>query len=167
MCYNIYENDFVGGIMKNRTLVFEENFSKGPLPNEEFWDYDIGGGGWGNKELQYYTRANPENVKVENGILSITAIEKEFKGHPITSTRLVSRGKKHWLYGRFEIIAKLPKGKGTWPAVWTLGVDEDNHGWPGMGRLILLNMLEEIKTLCILVCIQESIITRQELKLLT
>jgi hypothetical protein len=74
MCYNIYENDFVGGVMKNRILVFEENFSKGPLPNEEFWDYDIGGGGWGNKELQYYTRANPENVSIKDGILSITAI---------------------------------------------------------------------------------------------
>lgn len=138
MCYNIYENDFVGGNMKNKILVFEENFNEGPLPNEAHWDYDIGGGGWGNKELQYYTRANPENISINDGILSITAIKKEMDGHPITSARLVSRGKKHWLYGRFEITAKLPKGKGTWPAVWTLGIDEESTGWPHMGEIDII-----------------------------
>jgi beta-glucanase (GH16 family) len=125
-------------MMKNRILVFEENFNEGPLPNEEHWDYDIGGGGWGNKELQYYTRANLENIRIENGVLKITALEKEVDGHPITSTRLVSRGKKHWLYGRFEIKAKLPKGTGTWPAVWTLGIDEENVGWPAMGEIDII-----------------------------
>ena len=125
-------------MFKNRILAFDENFCSGSLPNEEHRNYDIGGGGWGNRELQYYTRANIDNIKIENGVLKITAIEKDVDGHSITSARLVSRGKKHWLYGRFEIKAKLPKGAGTWPAVWTLGIDENNFGWPTMGEIDII-----------------------------
>jgi len=121
--------------MKTRTLVFEENFNEGVLPNPQHWDYDVGGGGWGNKELQYYTRANQENVMIKDGKLVITAIEKEMNGCPITSARLVTRGKLHWLYGRFEIRVKLPFGVGTWPAIWMLGIDEEKVGWPKMGEI--------------------------------
>lgn len=124
--------------MKNRTLVFEETYKEGILPNEENWDYDVGGGGWGNKELQYYTRADLENVRISEGKLVITAVKKEVDGHPITSTRLVSRGKKHWLYGRFEVRAKMPAGVGTWPAIWMLGIDEEKVGWPRMGEIDIM-----------------------------
>lgn len=124
--------------MNNRTLIFEETFNEGTLPNESNWDYDVGGKGWGNGELQYYTHANPENVKIQDGKLIITAVRKEVEGHPITSTRLVTRGKKHWLYGRFEIRAKMPKGKGTWPAIWMLGIDEEKLGWPRMGEIDIM-----------------------------
>lgn len=124
--------------MKNRTLVFEEDFKEGVLPNDLHWDYDVGGGGWGNKELQYYTKADIDNVKISDGKLIISAIKEEMDGHPITSTRLVSRGKKHWLYGRFEIRAKLPSGKGTWPAIWMLGIDEEKKGWPHMGEIDIM-----------------------------
>ncbi|PKM65065.1 MAG: licheninase, partial [Firmicutes bacterium HGW-Firmicutes-19] len=86
-------------------------------PNEDHWDYDVGGGGWGNKELQYYTYAEKDNVVIKDGKLILSAIKKEMENHPITSVRLVSRGKQHWLYGRFEIRAKLPSGIGTWPAI--------------------------------------------------
>lgn len=124
--------------MKNRTLIFEETFNEGTLPNQSNWDYDVGGKGWGNGELQYYTYANPENVKIQDGKLIISAVKKEVEGHPITSTRLVTRGKKHWLYGRFEVRTKMPKGKGTWPAIWMLGVDEENLGWPRMGEIDIM-----------------------------
>lgn len=124
--------------MKNRTLVFEETFNEGVLPNEDHWDYDVGGGGWGNKELQYYTRGDTDNVKIKDGKLIISAIKKEMENHPITSARLVSRGKHHWLYGRFEFRAKLPAGKGTWPAIWTLGIDEDGLRWPHIGEIDIM-----------------------------
>lgn len=124
--------------MKHRTLVFEETFKESGLPNESHWDYDVGGGGWGNKESQYYTRANPENVVIKDGKLIITALAKEVEGHPITSTRLVTRGKQHWTYGRFEIRAKMPKGQGTWPAIWMLGVDEEKVGWPHQGEIDIM-----------------------------
>jgi beta-glucanase (GH16 family) len=124
--------------MKNRVLVFEELFQKEGLPNESHWDYDIGGGGWGNDELQYYTRANPDNVCVKDGKLIITALEQEKEGYNITSTRLVSRGKQHWLYGRFEVRARVPKGIGTWPAIWMLGIDEEKVGWPQMGEIDIM-----------------------------
>lgn len=138
MCYNVYENAFGGEIMHNRVLVFEEKFDVEGMPNENNWDYDVGGGGWGNDELQYYTKANPENVIIKNGKLIITALEKEFESYSITSTRLVSRGKKHWLYGHFEFRAKLPAGKGTWPAVWMLGIDEEKIGWPRRGEIDII-----------------------------
>ncbi len=124
--------------MKNRTLVFEETFKEGVLPNELYWDYDVGGGGWGNKELQYYTRADSDNIRISDGKLLISAIKEEMENHPITSTRLVSRGKQHWLYGRFEIRAKMPSGKGTWPAIWMLGIDEEKTGWPRMGEIDIM-----------------------------
>lgn len=124
--------------MKNRTLVFEETFKEGILPNDAHWDYDVGGGGWGNKELQYYTHGNTKNVIIKDGKLIISAVKEEMEGHPITSTRLVSRGKQHWLYGRFEIRAKLPAGKGTWPAIWMLGIDEENKGWPHKGEIDIM-----------------------------
>lgn len=124
--------------MQNRVLVFEETFEDDGLPNESHWDYDLGGGGWGNDELQYYTKANPENVIIKDGSLIVTAREQKVEEYTITSTRLVSRGKKHWLYGRFEIRAKLPLGKGTWPAVWMLGVDEEKVGWPERGEIDII-----------------------------
>jgi beta-glucanase (GH16 family) len=68
----------------------------------------------------------------------ITAIKEEIDGHPITSARLVSRGKKHWLYGRFELRAKMPAGAGTWPAIWMLGIDEEKVGWPRMGEIDIM-----------------------------
>jgi beta-glucanase (GH16 family) len=124
--------------VKNRTLVFEETFREGVLPNENHWDYDVGGGGWGNKELQYYTRSDTDNIIIKDGKLIISAIKEDMENHAITSARLVSRGKKHWMYGRFEIRAKLPAGKGTWPAIWTLGVDEDELRWPHIGEIDIM-----------------------------
>lgn len=91
------------------------------------WDYDVGGHGWGNQELQYYTRARIENARVGGGVLIIEARHEPYEGREYTSARLVTRGKASWTYGRFEIRARLPSGRGTWPAIWMLP-DRQTYG---------------------------------------
>ena len=73
------------------TLTWNDEFNDSGLPNTQKWDYDVGGHGWGNKELQYYTAARNENVSIENGILKINAIKENYKGNKFTSARLVTR----------------------------------------------------------------------------
>ena len=90
-------------------LVWSDEFDYEGKPDEEKWGYDIGGSGWGNHELQNYTEG--DNVTVADGVMTIEARNEELGGMEYTSTRLVSRGKGDWLYGKFEICAKLPTGK--------------------------------------------------------
>ena len=117
-------------------LVWADEFDYEGRPDETKWDYDTGASGWGNHELQYYTRG--DNAEVKDGILTLTA-RKEQKGNAeYTSTRLVSRGKGDWLYGKFEIRAKLPYGKGTWPAIWMLSTDWQYGGWPNSGEIDIM-----------------------------
>lgn len=121
-----------------KSLVFEQNFSESQSLDDSVWDYDVGGNGWGNNELQYYTKGNPENLQIKDGKLSITAQYHDGGEHNITSARIVTRGKKHWVYGRFVVRAKLPKGLGTWPAIWMLGVDMNEVGWPKCGEIDIM-----------------------------
>ena len=107
---------------ENARLVWSDEFSEDGAPDDTKWGYEIGGGGWGNNELQYYT-SRQENVKVENGNLVITARKESYGGMNYTSSRIVTREKGDWLYGRIEINAKLPEGVGTWPAIWMLPTD--------------------------------------------
>lgn len=95
-------------------LVWADEFNHTGLPDSTKWSYDTGGHGWGNNEKQYYTQKRPENASVKNGVLSITAIKETFAGASYTSARLVSKNKGDWKYGRFEIKAKMPKGRGLW-----------------------------------------------------
>lgn len=121
-------------------LVWADEFNYSGLPDSTSWDYDIGGHGWGNNEKQFYTEARTENARVENGILTIEARKERSDTNQFTSVRLVTRGKKEWLYGRFEIRAKLPKGIGTWPAIWMLPVKQ-NYGdsyWPHNGEIDIM-----------------------------
>lgn len=120
------------------TLVWSDEFEYTGLPDTNKWSYDVGGHGWGNNELQYYTEGRIENVKVENGVLTIEARKESFQGSGYTSTRLVSRNKGDWKYGRFEIRAKLPRGRGTWPAIWMLPTDWVYGGWPGSGEIDIM-----------------------------
>ena len=101
-------------------LVWSDEFEYTGLPDAKKWDYDVGGHGWGNKELQFYTASRKENARVENGRLIIEARKEPWERRDYTSARLVSRGKGDWTYGRFEVSAKLPSGRGTWPAIWML-----------------------------------------------
>lgn len=114
-----------------------DEFDYQGLPNVSKWDYDIGGGGWGNNELQFYTNAI-RNASVSNNVLTITAIRENFEGRNYTSCRLVSRQKGDWLYGRVEVKAMLPAGKGTWPAIWMLPTDWEYGGWPKSGEIDIM-----------------------------
>ena len=114
-----------------------DEFDQEGLPDPKKWDYDLGGSGWGNNELQFYTKS-AKNAQVANGVLRITAIKENKEGKEYTSARLVSRGKGDFLYGRFEIKAKLPTGKGTWPALWMLPTDWAYGDWPRSGEIDII-----------------------------
>ena len=118
-------------------LVWEDQFDVPGLPDSEIWDYEEGY--VRNREAQYYTRARAENARVENGNLIIEARKDNWKDNPITSASLNTYGKKSILYGRVEVRAKLPSGRGTWPAIWMLG---DNHNtgvrWPDCGEIDIM-----------------------------
>jgi beta-glucanase (GH16 family) len=127
---------------KKTQLVWSDEFDKAGEPDTTKWDYDLGDGcpngcGWGNNELEYYTK-DSKNVRVENGMLVIEAVREEKEGKPYTSTRIVSRKKGDWMYGRLEIRAKLPRGKGTWPAIWMLSTDWKYGGWPESGEIDIM-----------------------------
>src|SRR5215475_2979149 len=94
-------------------LVWADEFDYKGLPDPKKWGYDVGGHGWGNKELQYYTERRAQNARVEKGRLIVEARRDKWQGHEYTSARLVSKGKGDWTYGRVEVRAKLPSGRGT------------------------------------------------------
>lgn len=119
-------------------LVWGDEFNYTGLPDPAKWSYDVGGSGWGNNELQYYTENRAENAKVEGGNLVIVARKESYGNSNYTSARLVSRGKGDWLYGRIEVRAKLPVGKGTWPAIWMLPTDWAYGNWPNSGEIDIM-----------------------------
>src|SRR2546423_10969316 len=120
-------------------LVWSDEFNKDSLPDSTKWGYDIGGGGWGNSELEFYTN-RPENARVAGGNLIIEARYEKYNGRNYTSARLITKNKANWTYGKFEIRAKLPKGIGTWPAIWLLSAN-DPLVWPDDGEL---DIMEEV-----------------------
>jgi beta-glucanase (GH16 family) len=118
-----------------RKLVWEENFD-GKTLNDKVWNIEIGDGcpncGWGNNERQLYT---DKNHRLENGNLVISA-KKD--GDNYSSTRINTKGKKEFQYGRLEARAKLPLGEGLWPALWMLGSNFSEKGWPKCGEIDIL-----------------------------
>jgi len=119
------------------TPVFEDNFTVNGNPDPAKWGYDIGGSGWGNNELQYYTN-RPVNAAALNGILKINAIKENFNGSAYTSARLLSKNKFSFKYGKIDVRAKVPSGIGTWPAVWMLGSNIDVVSWPSCGEIDIM-----------------------------
>lgn len=124
---------------QSMTLLWADEFDKDGAPDPTKWGYDIGTGsnGWGNAELQFYTNRS-QNVIVQNGVLKINALRENFSGSAFTSTRLLSKGKFEFKFGRVEFRAKVPAGVGTWPAVWMLGADISSVGWPACGEVDML-----------------------------
>jgi beta-glucanase (GH16 family) len=121
---------------QNKQLIWEENFDGDEL-NSTIWNYELGDGcpdicGWGNNEKQLYTNANHS---VANGFLTIE-IKKEKEQY--SSTRITTAKKKEFQYGRIEARAKLPIGKGIWPAFWLLGSNIKQVGWPKCGEIDIL-----------------------------
>ena len=124
------------GTGNNDVLIWADEFDETGTPCSANWSYDIGTGenGWGNGESQYYTD-HSENVRVEDGVLKITAKAESFSGSEYTSSRLLTKDKFQFQYGKVEVRAKLPTGGGTWPAIWSLGADLDTNPWPGAGEM--------------------------------
>lgn len=118
-------------------LVWSDEFDYEGKPDPEKWGYDIGGHGWGNNELQYYTD-RLENASVSNGYLTITARKEKMYQNPYTSARLVSKNKGDFKYGKIEIRAKVPKERGTWSALWMLPTDYVYGGWPTSGEIDIM-----------------------------
>ncbi|WP_297045766.1 glycoside hydrolase family 16 protein [Thermoflavifilum sp.] len=121
-------------------LVWHDEFDNQGLPDSSKWNYEVGY--LRNHEKQYYTKARPENARVENGMLIIEARNDsayiDGAVRPITSASLVTKGKASWTYGRIEVRAKLPRGRGTWPAIWMLGDDIHKVGWPACGEIDIM-----------------------------
>ncbi|MFZ4770767.1 MAG: glycoside hydrolase family 16 protein [Ferruginibacter sp.] len=118
------------------TPMWEDNFSATGAPDLTKWGYDVGGSGWGNNELQFYT--NNGNARQENGNLVIEVKKENNSGREYTSARMVSKGKGDFLYGRIEVRAKLPRGRGTWPAIWMLSTDWQYGDWPASGEIDIM-----------------------------
>lgn len=121
-------------------LIWSDEFNYTGFPDSTKWSYDTLGNsfGWGNNEKQYYTSNHKQNGWVENGHLTIVARIDSMGGKPYTSVRLRSKGKGDWLYGRFEIRAKNPTGRGTWPAIWMLPSDNEYGRWPASGEIDIM-----------------------------
>jgi beta-glucanase (GH16 family) len=117
-------------------LVWSDEFDGSGLPDQEKWSYEVGY--IRNNEKQYYTEERLENARLENGFLIIEAIKEPFQDFEYTSASINTRESASWTYGRFEVRAMLPTGRGTWPAVWMLGVNRDEVGWPACGEIDIM-----------------------------
>jgi len=124
-------------------LVWSDEFNgpNGSTPDRSKWVFDIGGEGWGNQELEFYTES-PSNAFIRDGNLVIQAIAEKHTGGGITrdytSARLKTIGKFSQTYGRFEARIKIPYGQGVWPAFWMLGDDIEKVGWPACGEIDIM-----------------------------
>ncbi|MGM0421174.1 MAG: family 16 glycosylhydrolase, partial [Bacillota bacterium] len=143
------EIDYIKFFDQEGNLDWEDQFT-GPEINEDYWTFEVGNGhaqgipGWGNAELQYYTEG--DNAWIEDEKLIIEAREEErsdeFGSYSHTSTRMLTRNKVSAKYGRVEVRAKLPGGgQGIWPAVWMLGENIDEVGWPRCGEIDIMEFL--------------------------
>lgn len=120
-----------------RKLVWSDEFNYTGLPDSTKWSYNIGGNGWGNQELQFYTEPQLRNARVENGNLVIETRKETNGANRYSSARLVTKGKGDWLYGHIDVRAKIPKGVGTWPAIWMLASTTPLK-WPDDGEIDIM-----------------------------
>ncbi len=127
-----------------KRLVWADEFNYNGLPDPQKWGYDLGdacekpcGCGWGNNETQFYTEKK-ENARVENGFLVIEARHEKTGTKAYSSARLVTKNKGDLSHGRLEIRAKLPSGRGIWPAIWMLPSDSTYGGWPRSGEIDIM-----------------------------
>ncbi|ACL69179.1 glycoside hydrolase family 16 [Halothermothrix orenii H 168] len=130
------------------TLVWSEEFDQDEI-DLSTWNFEIGNGhaegipGWGNNELEYYTAG--DNAEIIDGKLVITARKEnrrdEYGTYNYTSSRMTTEGKYEVEYGKIEVRAKLPEGQGIWPAIWMLGNDIGEVGWPACGEIDIMELL--------------------------
>lgn len=145
MCGNAIHADNVPQTIKTHDgktlkLVWNDEFNGKGLPDSQKWGYEYGY--VRNHEAQFYTRAREKNVYQKDGVLVIKSIREKFeengKKAEITSGSITTDGKASWTYGRIEVAAKLPKGRGAWPAIWMLGTNIHEIGWPRCGEIDIM-----------------------------
>jgi beta-glucanase (GH16 family) len=121
-------------------LIWQNEFEYNGLPDSTKWNYDTEGNefGWGNNEAQYYTESRIENAVVNDGIMKIRALKEDFSGKDYTSARLISKFEPK--YGKIEVSAKLPDGRGTWAAIWMMpgGWSFNDGNWPDIGEIDIM-----------------------------
>ena len=119
-------------------MIWSDDFNAGE-PIEDYWTFEYGGHGWGNNEWQYYRK---ENTRVHSGgYLVIEAREENYGGKQYTSSRIVTKNKFNFKYGRVDIRAVLPYGQGIWPALWMLGKNFSSVGWPACGEIDVMELI--------------------------
>ncbi|MFK8057584.1 MAG: family 16 glycosylhydrolase [Saprospiraceae bacterium] len=120
-------------------LLWSNEFIANELESAE-WTWELGNGnnGWGNSELQYYRE---ENTTMEGGNLVITAKKENFGSKFYTSSRIISKDKVEFQFGRIDIRAAMPQGQGLWPALWMLGANIDDVGWPACGEIDIMELV--------------------------
>jgi beta-glucanase (GH16 family) len=138
-----------GGTLPGWVLTWSDEFNgaDGSAVDASKWVHDVGGGGWGNSELEYYTNAT-QNAVVQGGNLVITATTSGASSYTCsypssgpckyTSARLLSKGKFSQKYGRLEARIQIPEGQGIWPAFWMLGANIDSVNWPSCGEIDIM-----------------------------
>ncbi|MEB2785465.1 glycoside hydrolase family 16 protein [Algoriphagus persicinus] len=122
-------------------LTWADEFNSSSI--SENWTFELGDGcpelcGWGNEELEYYKK---ENTSLADGKLIITAKQESEGGKDYTSSRMITKGKQSFTYGRIDIRAILPKGQGLWPALWMLGANIDEVSWPKCGEIDIMELI--------------------------
>jgi beta-glucanase (GH16 family) len=130
----------VTGYSQCYELVWADEFDSIGFPSGEYWNFETGGGGWGNNELQYYRR-DSTNAYVNDGVLTITARKQSYGGRDYTSARINTRDKFEFQYGKIEARMRLPYGQGLWPAFWMMGEDISQVGWPACGETDIMEMI--------------------------
>jgi beta-glucanase (GH16 family) len=121
-------------------LLWSDEFNRGPIPDPNVWSHDVGNWGWGNRELQNYT-SDRANARVRNGHLLISVLREPSAGSRFSSARLRSQDKLTFKYGTIEARIRVPDlADGLWPALWTLGNNFSEVGWPACGELDILEM---------------------------
>lgn len=124
--------------MASYKLVWQDLFEKDGKPDPAIWSYETGGHGFGNNEAQYYTD-RLDNAYVSNGVLHIVAKKETYQKSNYTSAKLITYGKKSIQYGKVAVMAKLPLGAGTWPAIWLLPNSfKTGKPWPLCGEIDLM-----------------------------
>jgi beta-glucanase (GH16 family) len=126
-------------------LVWSDEFDgpSGATVDATRWVAEIGGGGFGNEELEYYTDRAQNAHLSGDGQLVIQARREAYTGsdgvtRDYTSARLKTQKRFEQAYGRFEARLQIPRGQGLWPAFWMLGNDIDSVGWPGSGEIDIM-----------------------------
>ncbi len=137
-----YFDDFKlleGGSGGEYQLVWNDEFDNTGGPDLSKWGFDVGTGqnGWGNEEAQFYTD-RLQNSWVSGGNLNIKAEKESYGGQSYTSARLKSQGKFSFTHGRVDVSARLPEGRGVWPAIWMLGSNIPSAGWPACGEIDIM-----------------------------